>query len=157
MKIDASKLFPSLAFPLVVGFSSSFVVMDSTVHFFDLLNKPPLTPPAWVFGPVWTLLYIMIGLALYFFWTSKAPSKIKRPGYLFFLLQIITNFIWTLLFFGARSPWMGMIDIVILLAMIITNLILFWRIDKNSGLLLLPYLVWVAFAAYLNIGIWLLN
>ena len=157
MKIDSSKLFASLAFPLVVGFSSSFVVLDSTTHFFDILVKPPLTPPAWVFGPAWTILYIMIGLALYKFWTAKAPSPQKQTGYLFFLLQIIANFLWTLFFFGLHSPLLGLIDILILVVLIAVNFFLFRRINKASGYLLLPYLIWTLFATYLNIGIWILN
>lgn len=81
----------------------------------------------------------------------------KNAGYLFFLLQLLANFLWSLLFFGMRSPLAGMINISTLLILIVVNILLFWRVNKTSGYLLLPYLAWVAFASYLNIGIWLLN
>ena len=157
MKIDSSKLIPSLIFPFVVGFSGSFFTMGNTQSFFNILNKPPLTPPGWLFGPAWTVLYLMIGLALYTFWNSKKPAKLKKTGYLFFLLQLLANFLWSLLFFGMRSPLAGMINISILLILIVINILLFWRVNKTSGYLLLPYLAWVAFASYLNMGVLLLN
>ncbi|MGI5819323.1 MAG: TspO/MBR family protein [Armatimonadota bacterium] len=120
------------------------------------LTKPALNPPGWVFGPVWTTLYLLMGIALYLVW-----SRAGQPGVTLaigiFAIQLVLNAIWTPAFFGAQSPGLGLIIIVPLLALIAVSTVLFWRIRPVAGGLLLPYLAWVSFATYLNASIWWLN
>lgn len=120
------------------------------------LQKPALTPPGWVFGPVWTALYLLMGIALYLVW-----SRVGQPGVTLavgvFALQLVLNALWTPAYFGMQSPWLGLMVIVPLLAMIAFSTALFWRIRAIAGILLLPYLAWVGFATYLNYSIWWLN
>jgi tryptophan-rich sensory protein len=120
------------------------------------LTRPALNPPGWVFGPVWTLLYLLMGVALFLVW-----SRVGEPGVNLavgvFALQLVLNALWTPAFFGMQSPWMGLLVIVPLLALIAFSTALFWRIRPLAGILLLPYLGWVGFATYLNYAIWWLN
>lgn len=157
MKINLSKLFPSLALPLVVGFGSGLLSMGNTREYFELLSKPPLSPPPWVFGPVWTVLYLMIGLSLYTFWQSRAKAEVKKTGYLFFILQMVANFFWSLFFFGLENPLLGLINILLLDLLVIGNIYFFSRLSHPAAWLLIPYLLWICFASYLNLVIVLIN
>ena len=157
MKINLSKLFPSLALPLVVGFGSGLLSMGNTREYFELLSKPPLSPPPWVFGPVWTVLYLMIGLSLYTFWQSRAKAEAKKTGYLFFILQMVANFFWSLFFFGLENPLLGLINILLLDLLVIGNIYFFSRLSRPAAWLLIPYLLWICFASYLNLVIVLIN
>lgn len=123
---------------------------------YQTLQKPPLTPPTWVFGPVWTVLYVMIALSLFLF------VRNNRGGggvvlYLILGLHLLSNIAWTGLFFGLESPGWALVDILILDATLIFLVIRFWEISKVSSALLWPYLVWVCFATYLNAGFLTLN
>lgn len=123
---------------------------------YQTLQKPPLTPPSWVFGPVWTALYVMIALSLFLF------VRNNRGGggvvlYLILGLHLLSNVAWTGLFFGLKSPGWALVDILILDATLIFLVIRFWEISKVSSALLWPYLVWVLFATYLNAGFLYLN
>lgn len=157
MKINLSKLIPSLILPLVIGLSSGFLTVQSINGWYSTINKPFLNPPNWIFGPVWTLLYLSMGLSLYIFWMEKKPAKHKRYGYRFFILQLLVNFLWSILFFNYHSPLVALIDIGLLIFLISLNIAYFWRINKLSAYILLPYLIWVCFAAYLNLAIFLIN
>lgn len=120
------------------------------------LTKPPLNPPGWVFGPVWTLLYLLMGIALFLVWNrADQPGATLAVGV--FAVQLVLNALWTPAFFGMQSPWMGLVVIVPLLALIAFSTALFWRVYPVAGALLLPYLAWVSFATYLNFSIWWLN
>ncbi len=157
MKINVSQLVPSLIFPLVVGLTSGYLTSTGIDSYYNLLVKPPLTPPGWVFGPVWTLLYIMMGISLYLFWSARGKPSSKERGYLFFILQLISNFLWSLLFFNLHTPLWSLIDIIIMWGLTVTNIYYFNRTSHNSALLLVPYLIWITFATYLNVGFLLLN
>lgn len=125
-----------------------------------MLQKPPLNPPNWVFGPVWTLLYILIGLSLYFFWNEKqSPPKIisKKKGLQYFIIQFLLNFIWSLIFFKAHQPLVALIDILALIVFIILTMLQFYKVTAKAAIILLPYLLWVCFATYLNFMIVKLN
>ena len=120
------------------------------------LVKPALNPPNWVFGPVWTALYLLIACAFYRILRSR-PSTARRRAISIFLFQMALNCAWSFAFFSARSPMLGMIVIVAMEAAIVAAIVLFHRIDKTAARLLWPYAAWVAFAAYLNAAIWRLN
>lgn len=121
------------------------------------LAKPSFTPPAWVFGPVWTLLYAMMGAALWLVRQAPAKKGAKRMAYAAFAVQLALNVLWSLAFFGLKSPAYGVAVIVLLWLAIAATIVLFWRFDRKAALLLLPYLAWVSFASLLNYSIFALN
>lgn len=120
------------------------------------INKPSFNPPSWIFGPVWTLLFTLMGISLYFVWTSPS-SNIKIIALALFAVQFLFNVAWSYLFFGLNKPLWSFIEILFLLVLIIATAFSFFKINKPSGYLLIPYLLWVSFAAILNYSIWKLN
>lgn len=120
------------------------------------LNKPAFTPPNWLFGPVWTLLYTLMGIAAWLVWRRAAQWRVG-PALLFFCLQLVLNVLWSLLFFGLQNPGLALVDIVALWLMILATTAAFWQVSGAAGALLLPYLAWVGFAAVLNYQLWWLN
>ena len=114
------------------------------------LIKSPLNPPSWVFGPVWTLLFLLMGIALYLVWN-------KKNNLFWFWVQLLLNILWSFLFFGIRSPSSAFYEILILWLAIIMTIIKFWKINKTASILLWPYLAWVSFASILNYSIMMLN
>lgn len=135
-----------------IGFTSAAITL-----WYNTLNKPFFNPPAWIFGPVWTLLYIMMGIALFLVWEKETQRQKKRKALLFFGLQLVLNAIWSPVFFGLRSPALGLIIIVFLWISILLTIINFYKLSKTATGLLVPYFVWVSFAAVLNFSIWQLN
>lgn len=120
------------------------------------IEKPFFNPPNFVFGPVWTLLFTLLGISLYLVITSK-DSKNKKIGLTLFIIQFILNILWSFLFFGLNNPFLSLIEIVILLFFILLTTIYFYKVNKNAGLILIPYILWVSFATILNLSIYLLN
>jgi len=120
------------------------------------LAKPPLNPPAWVFGPVWTLLYILMGVSAWLVWLRPGLPAAQIP-LLLFATQMALNGAWSWIFFGVHQVGLALIDIVLLWAAIAATLVSFWRIRKPAAVLLIPYLLWVSFATYLNAALWRLN
>jgi translocator protein len=120
------------------------------------LVKPALTPPAWVFGPVWTVLYGMMGTAAWLVWRQRGFTGAVVPLGLF-LGQLALNALWSYVFFGLHRPGLAVLEIIALWLAILATLIAFWRSSPQAGLLLLPYILWVSFAAYLNCQFWRLN
>lgn len=118
---------------------------------FAALAKPSWNPPNWVFGPVWTTLYLMIGVALWLYWES---GRATRQGFVLFALHLALNALWTVFFFGAHSPGLALIDIALLCIVVIALIATFWRARPASGALLVPYLGWLLFASALNWWIW---
>ncbi|AXV37127.1 MAG: TspO protein [Methanobacterium sp. BRmetb2] len=151
------KLIITLGLTLITGFVGSIVTFDSLTTWYVALNKPSWTPPNWAFGPIWTTLYILIGIAAYLVWREGLHRKDVKIALSVFALQLILNLLWSLIFFGLQSIYGGLIEIIILWIAILINLILFYRISKVAGLLLVPYIVWVTIAAYLNYSVYLLN
>lgn len=149
------KLVISLVLPLSVGGLSGFLTSNSVDTWYVTLVKPILNPPSWIFGPVWTTLYIMMGIALYLVWKSDFNQKDKAIKV--FGVQLTLNFLWSILFFGLQNPALALVDIVLMLVFIVWNIVLFYRISKTAGWLLFPYFLWVSFATYLNLAIFLLN
>ena len=120
------------------------------------LNKPSWNPPSWIFGPVWTLLYVMMGVAAWQVWKRGGFASQRRPLGLF-LLQLALNAAWTPLFFGLRQPGIAFAEIVLLWVTLLATIISFHRVHKQAAGLLLPYLAWVTFASALNFTLWRLN
>ncbi|MBI1982096.1 MAG: tryptophan-rich sensory protein [Candidatus Levybacteria bacterium] len=155
MPIRLPKLILSIGLCLGAGFVGSFFTISAIPNWYAALQKPTFSPPNWVFGPVWTTLYIMMGVALYLVWTSK--SKVKQNALNLFFVQLGLNALWSIIFFGLQSPFLALLTIVALWLLIVLTMRAFFGINKTSGWLLVPYLAWVSFATYLNYSIWVLN
>jgi len=120
------------------------------------IKKPSFNPPSWVFGPVWTLLFTLMGISLYIVWTSPS-SNIKLIALVLFAIQFVFNIAWSYLFFGLNKPLWSFIEILLLLVFILGTAVYFFRVNKTAGYLLIPYFLWVSFASFLNYRIWKLN
>lgn len=153
MKIQWKKLFICIAIPLIVGAVSALLTRNQMMTF-ESLQKPVLSPPGWLFPVVWTILYILMGIASYFVLVSKKPNQIALTVY---IIQLIFNFFWSIIFFNFELYLFAFVWLVILWLLILTTTILFYQIEKISGYLMIPYLLWVTFAGYLNLSIYLLN
>lgn len=156
MKVNkVVKILFSVLLPLMIGAVGSGATLPEISSWYAFINKPGLLPPNWVFGPVWTLLYILIGISFYLIWSSK--SKKISVAWKWFLGQLSLNLLWSFLFFKWHLLWLAAIEIIVLWLVILGNIIYFRKINKVSGNLLIPYLLWVTFASYLTIAVWLLN
>jgi benzodiazapine receptor len=125
-------------------------------EWYTALSKPSWNPPNWLFGPVWSVLYLLMAFSVWLVWRKEGISGAILPLGIF-LLQLVLNAVWSWLFFGLHEPLLAFIEILGLWVAITINIILFWKINSFSGVLLLPYLAWVTFAAYLNYSLWRLN
>jgi len=153
---DLVGLFAFIVLCLVVSGIGGAVTASSVETWYQALEKPPFNPPDWVFAPVWTLLYIIMGIAAWRVWRFRSfEATSKALG--FFALQLGFNLTWSFLFFGLQRIDLALVEIVILLVVIIVNAIMFWRIDRLAGLMFLPYIAWVTYATILNSSLWLLN
>ncbi len=151
------KLIVSLVIPLLIGFLGSLATQSSISSWYVTLNKPLLNPPSWVFAPVWSLLYIMIGINLYLLWQKFLAKKIDKKTFQLFIIQIVLNGLWSPIFFGLKSPFFSLIIILSLLITLIMIAKQLYQKHKLNFYLLLPYIAWVSFASYLNLGIFILN
>lgn len=143
---------------LLAGAIGSIFTSISVGTWFPTLVKPALNPPAWVFGPVWTLLYALMGIAAYLVWANPRVMKEEKKRALeIFSLQLVLNIIWSVLFFGLLSPFAALVNIVLLWCAILWTIFAFKGISRPAAWLLAPYLAWVTFATYLNAAIWFLN
>lgn len=156
MKIDKKRLIICLAIPLVVGGAAGLLTMNS-MEAFEALNQPPLSPPGWLFPVVWTVLYVLMGIASYLASVSDAPHEEKARALWTYGIQLAFNFLWPIAFFNLKWYLFAFLWLVILWILILITALRFGRIRKPAGYLLVPYLLWVAFAGYLNLGIYLLN
>ncbi len=156
-KSEIPKLIVSILIPNIVGFTSAFATFDSIPNFFATLNKPSWAPPSWAFGPVWTTLYTLMGIALFLVWRQGLERKDVKIAIGVFALQLVLNFFWTIIFFGYKSLFGGLVEIIFLWIAILINIILFYRISRWAGILLVPYIIWVTIASYLNYTVFILN
>lgn len=120
------------------------------------LTKPPLSPPGWLFGVVWPVLYLLMGIAAYLIY-QEPQTPCREKAIVLYWIQLFINFLWPIVFFGFERYWISVIVIIILDALVLITAILFYKIRKPAGYLLLPYLIWLLYATYLNIGIAVLN
>ena len=138
----------------VVG---SLFTSPAITGWYASLQKPSFNPPNWVFAPVWTLLFLLMGVSLYLIWSKGLESKKVKTAVLVFSIQLVLNIFWSILFFGLQSPLYAFCEIIILWLAILITIITFYKISKPAAYLLLPYILWVSFAAVLNFSILILN
>lgn len=139
-----------------VGIAGGICTAQSVSTWYQTLNKPSFNPPSWIFAPVWTMLYAMMGVASYLIYQKK--DKVGAPAALFiFSVQLALNLLWSVLFFCKKSPAGALIEIVFLWVAILLTMVLFWKISRKAAILLIPYFIWVSFASLLNFEIWRLN
>lgn len=155
MKIAKILLFVVVC--VSIGYLSGMITRESVNTWYPTLEKPIFNPPNWIFAPVWTLLYIMMGVAAGLVWTGNSDEKTIRRALGFFAIQFGLNALWSYLFFGLHNQFLALIEIILLWLMIFETYNLFRRIDRTAGFLFIPYLAWVSFATILNASIWWLN
>lgn len=145
----------SILISLSAGIVGSLATVPNIPTWYAELIKPPLLPPNWVFGPMWTLLYILMGIALALLIMHKSPDK--KSAYMWFGVQLVLNTLWSVVFFGLHLPWVAVVIIFGLIGSIIMTVLTFRRFVPATVWLFVPYLAWVCFATYLNIGVAILN
>jgi benzodiazapine receptor len=154
---SAVKLVLFIVLCEIAGVIGSLFTTPSIPTWYAGLRKPDLAPPNWVFAPVWTTLYALMGISLFIVWNKTQSRGFGRVGISTFILQLALNVLWSYLFFGLQSPFLGIIEITILWFAIAATSVLFSKISRTAGLMLLPYLAWVSFAGYLNYMIFTMN
>lgn len=139
------------------GIIGSFFTVAAIPTWYAALNKPSFNPPAWLFGPVWICLYTLMGVAFFLIWRLGREKPGVNKALTFFAVQLILNAVWTPLFFGLKLPGLALGEIILLWVVIVLTLVKFYKLSKTAGLLLIPYILWVSFAAVLNFSLWVLN
>jgi tryptophan-rich sensory protein len=151
------KLILSILISQLAGLIGAVFTSPSIPTWYATIVKPSFNPPSWVFGPVWTTLYTLIGISLYLVIKDGIDSKEKKTALIVFSVHLILNSLWSILFFGMKNPFLAFLEIILLWIMIVYTMLLFKRIDQKTVYLLTPYLLWVSFATILNFSIWRLN
>ncbi|MBE0432717.1 tryptophan-rich sensory protein [candidate division WOR-3 bacterium] len=154
---DLVRLIISVSVCEVAGIIGSIFTTPAIPTWYAALAKPPFTPPPWLFGPVWLTLYALMGIALFLVWRQGAAVLHVQRGLALFVLQLLLNILWPAVFFGMRSPLYGMIVIVLLWLAILATILQFGKVSELASYLLIPYILWVSFAAVLNLSIFILN
>lgn len=154
---DLPKLLVSVVGCELVGILGTPFTISAIPTWYSSLNKPFFAPPNWLFGPAWIVLYFLMGVAFYLIWKQGWKKKKVKTACQFFLAQLLLNFIWSPIFFGLRSPLLGLIVIVAMWAMIVLTMKKFYPLSRPAFYLLIPYLLWVTFATLLNTAIVVLN
>lgn len=154
---DIGKLLTSVIIVQGAGLIGSLATFTSINTWYKELAKPPFNPPNWIFGPVWTTLYLLMGVALYLVWDKGLKSKKVRFAFWLFIAHLVVNFGWSVVFFGMHSLFGGFVMIILLALCIVALIWKFYEINRVAACLLVPYLLWVSFAGVLNTAIWLLN
>ncbi|WP_227990904.1 TspO/MBR family protein [Flavisolibacter ginsenosidimutans] len=144
-----------MALPLSVGGIAALFTQAGIDRWFTTIQKPAWQPPNWLFAPVWTVLYILMGIALYLVWKQNAPGK--RGAIILWSLQLVLNFLWSFIFFSQHRIALALVDIVVLWLLILLTIFSFAKFSKTAAWLLVPYISWVSFAATLNFAIYQLN
>jgi tryptophan-rich sensory protein len=154
---DQKKLIFSIFICLFAGFIGSFFTTPAIPTWYATLLKPSFAPPNWVFFPVWTALFIMMGISLFLVWKKGLEDKTVKTAIYIFAGQLVLNALWSFAFFGLRSPLLGLMEIIILWMAILATIVTFKKLSRTAAYLLIPYILWVSFAAFLNYMIWRLN
>lgn len=149
------KLIVALLVPQLAGIVGTIFTVKNIPYWYANLNKPSFSPPNWIFGPVWIVLYLLMGISLYLNWVNKG-AQAKFNVRLFFV-HLIYNAIWSPIFFGARNPLLALMVIAVMWLLIVLMIVKFHKTNKTSAYLLIPYLLWVSFASVLNYFVWKLN
>ena len=154
---DIWKLVVSIIACLAAGAIGSIFTRQAIPTWYATLEKPAFNPPNWLFAPVWTLLYLLMGVAAFLVWRKGLENRQVRIALIVFLVQLVLNALWSVAFFGLESPLFGVVVIAALWVAILFTVLKFYRISLAASVLMWPYLLWVTFAAVLNSSIWLLN
>lgn len=154
---DPARLIVSIALTLCAGLVGSVFTAPQIPGWYAGLAKSPLNPPAWVFGPVWTVLFILMGISLFLVWREGIERPDVRVALLVFGVQLVLNVLWSVLFFGLQSSFLAFLEIIVLWCAILATIVLSARVSTAAAWLLVPYLLWVSFAAYLTWAVWTLN
>lgn len=141
---------------LAAGIIGSIFTFDAISTWYNTLNKPFFNPPNWLFGPAWTVLYILMGISLYLVWQQQNKKETK-DAIIIFSVQLFLNALWPIVFFGLKLPIIAFVELIVLWIAVLITIIQFKKISKNAAYLLLPYIIWISFAALLNLSIVLLN
>ncbi len=158
MKLNSYlKLIIFIIITLSIGFIGSIFTTPAISTWYASLAKPSFTPPNWLFSPVWTILYIMMGISAFLIWQQGFKKKKVRIAIIIFNTQLLFNMLWSILFFGLKNPLLAFIEIIILWTLILITIIKFAEISRKAAYLLIPYILWVSFAAVLNLFLYLLN
>jgi translocator protein len=145
-----------IALPLIVGGVAGIATSGNINAWYATLNKPVFNPPNYLFGPVWTILYILMGISLFMIWRSPSCDA-RNYALAIFGIQLILNFAWTFLFFHYKLPGWAFVEIILVWISVMAMIIIFHRINKTAAFIQIPYLLWVSFASVLNGSIWYLN
>jgi tryptophan-rich sensory protein len=156
-KIDWPKLLTSGLSVLAASILGGIVTASTVTTWYPTINKTALTPPSWVFGPVWSVLFIMMAIALYLVWSGRNKKKTRKKAVILFFGQLAANVAWSSIFFGLKNIGLAFIEILFLIILITYCLLAFSRLNKAAGWLMFPYLLWVCFASTLNLSLWLAN
>ncbi len=151
------KLAASIMICLFAGLIGSFFTSSAIPGWYATLAKPAFSPPNWIFAPVWTTLFVLMGISMYIIWNKGLQNRDVKISLFIFGIQLVLNVLWSFLFFGLRSPFYAFVEIIILWVAIAFTIQNFLKISRTAGLLLVPYILWVSFAAILNFLIWNLN
>ena len=154
---DVVRLLVSLVVCQLAGGLGAIFTTPAIPTWYASLAKPPFQPPNWLFFPVWTTLYTLMGIAAWLVWRKGLDQRRVRVALGVFVIQLVLNTAWSIIFFGLYSLFGAVVAIVFLWIAILINIVTFWRISKVAGALLIPYILWVSFAAILNVSVWLLN
>jgi benzodiazapine receptor len=154
---DIARLIISIITCQCAGLVGSIFTTPAIPTWYAALQKPAFTPPNWLFGPAWVTLYLLMGISAFIIWRRGLDNQQVRAALIVFLIQLVLNALWSVAFFGLKSPLYGVIVIVALWIAILFTILKFFKVSSAAGVLLLPYILWVSFAAVLNISIWILN
>ena len=155
--MNYKRLIFSLTLPQLAGMLGSFFTVSSISTWYSTLQKPSFNPPNWIFGPMWVFLYFLMGISIYLVWQNIKENKKVKNAMILFWIHLFFNSIWSIIFFGLKNPELAFLNIIIIWLFIIVLIFKFWKINKLSSYLLIPYLFWVSFASILNYYIWYLN
>jgi tryptophan-rich sensory protein len=156
-KNNIFKLVVSIVVSEFAGIVGSVFTTPSIPTWYAGIVKPAFNPPAWVFGPVWTTLFVLMGIAAFLIWKKGLDRRDVKIALGIFLGQLVLNTLWSIIFFGLRSPGGALVEIAFLWLSILVTIIVFAKISRLAAWLLVPYILWVSFASYLNYSIWILN
>lgn len=150
-------LIGAIVISQLAGIVGSLFTGQAINTWYATLEKPALQPPAWLFGPVWTILYVLMGVAAFLVWRNGWAHRKAKVALMFFFVQLVLNALWSIIFFGLHSPGGALVEMAFLWVAIVATIVAFARVSAIASWLLAPYLIWVSFAAYLNYAIWILN
>lgn len=151
------KFIIAVSVPVILGGVSGLFNVSAIDGWYQTISKPSWNPPSWIFGPVWTTLYVMMGIALYLVWKAEANSILKKTAISLFVIQFVLNFFWSFIFFNQQEMGWALVEIIVMWIFILLTIFAFANVSKTAAWLLVPYICWVSFATILNYTLWKLN